>query len=53
MTLAASVKLETEAEVKYLCMLVCGEALHQFDLVSDDAKNTGTQLYVDCLLKGL
>ena len=28
--LAATVKLETEAKVQYLCMLVSGEALCQF-----------------------
>ena len=30
--------LETEAKVQYVCMLVRGEALSHFDLVSADAK---------------
>ena len=53
MTLASSGTLETESKVQFIRTLVCGEALCQFDLVSSDAKNTGTQLYVDYLLKGL
>ena len=52
-TLAASGNIEMEAKVKYLCTLVHGEVLRQFDLVSADVKNTGTQSYVDYLLKGL
>ena len=52
-TLAALVTLETEVKVQYLCTLVRGGALDQFDLVSADAKNTGTQLDVDYLLKDL
>ena len=38
MTLAASGTLETEAKVQFLCILVRGEVLRQFDLVSADAK---------------
>ena len=38
MTLAATEIIETEAKVLYICTLVRGEALRQFDLVSDDAK---------------
>ena len=53
MTLEAAGTLETEAKVWYICTLVRGEALRQFDLVSADAKNTETLLYVDYLLKGL
>ena len=53
MTLAATGTLDMEARVKYLCALVHGEALRQFDLVSDDAKKTETLLYVDDLIKGL
>ena len=53
MTLAASGTLETEVKVQYICTLVRGGALEQFDLVSADAKNKGIQLYVDYLLKGL
>ena len=53
MTLADTGTLETEAKVQHLRMLVRGEALHQFDLVYADAKNTETLLYVDYLIKGL
>ena len=44
------VTLETEAKVQYVCMLVRGEALSHFDLVSADAKkykNTENLLDVD------
>ena len=34
-------------------MLVCGDALCQFDLVSSDAKNTETLLDLDYRLQGL
>ena len=53
MTLAATGTLETEAKVQYLCTLVHGKVLRQFDLVSADTKNTETRLDVDDLLKGL
>ena len=53
MTLVASGMLEPEAKVQYICTLVCGEALCQFDFVSAHAKNKGTQLDVYYLLKGL
>ena len=53
MTLAAKGTLETEAKVQYLCTLVCGEVLHQFDLLSADVKYIDTPLDVDYLLKGL
>ena len=38
MTLAASWTLATDAKVKYLPTLVCGEALRQFDLLPDDVE---------------
>ena len=53
MTLAVTEMLETEEKVQYICTLVCGEALRQFDLLSSDVKNTETPLDVDYLLKGL
>ena len=53
MTLAAIGTLEMEAKVQYLCTLVRGEALRQFDLVSADAKNIEARLYADYLLKVL
>ena len=34
--------LETEVKVQYLCTLVCGEALRQFDLMYFDVENTDT-----------
>ena len=34
MTLAASGTLEAGAKYQYICTLVCGEALRQFDLLS-------------------
>ena len=52
-SLAATGMLEMEAKIQYLCTLLCGEALCQFDLVSADAKNIKTLLDVDYLLKGL
>ena len=42
MTLSATVTLETESRVQYLCKLVCGEALRQFELLYVDKKNIGT-----------
>ena len=39
--------------MQYICTLVRGEVLYQFDLVSTDAKNTENLLDVDYLLKGL
>ena len=53
MNLASTGTLETEANVQYLHTLVNGEALCQFDLLSDDVKNTETPLDVDYLLNGL
>ena len=40
-------------KVQYLCKLVRGEVLLQFELLSDDVKNTENPLDVDYLLKGL
>ena len=39
MTLAATGTLDIEAKVQYLCTLVRGEALCQFNLLSADVKN--------------
>ena len=36
MTLAASDTLATGAKIQYICTIVCGEALRQFDLLSTD-----------------
>ena len=52
MTHTASGTLATDADIQYLCMLVRGEALHQFDLLYADVENTET-LYVDYSIKCL
>ena len=52
MTLTASGTLEAVAKYKYLCTLVWGEALRQFDLLSTDIKGTET-LNVDYIILGL
>ena len=53
MNLASTGTLETEAKGQYLCKIVYGEALRQFDLLYDDVENADTSLTVDDLLKGL
>ena len=53
MTLAATGTLETEVKFQYIFMFVRGEALHHFDLLSADVKNTETPLEVYNLVKGL
>ena len=52
MTLAASWTLEAGPKYQYLFTLVCGEALHQFDLLSADLEGTGT-LNVDYIIRCL
>ena len=52
MTLAASGALEAGAKYQYLCTLVSGEALHQFDLLSADVESAET-LNVDYIIRGL
>ena len=41
MTLAESGTLETVSKVQYLCRLLHGEELHQFDLLFADVESTG------------
>ena len=53
MTLAATGMLETNAKVQYLCTLVRGEELRQFDLLYANVKNIDTSLTVEYLPKGL
>ena len=53
MTLAAMGTIKTESKVQYICMLVRGEALHQFDLLYVDVENKNSSLDVDYLLNGL
>ena len=52
MTLAESGMLEAGEKYQYLCTLVCGEVLFQFDLLYADVEGTKT-LNVDYILKGL
>ena len=52
MTLGATGKLDMDAKIQYLCTLVHGEALHQFDLFSTDVDNTET-LNVNYYITGL
>ena len=52
MILTASGTLEAGAKYKYLCTLVHGEALHQFDLLSADVEVTGN-LNIDYIIRGL
>ena len=52
MTLAASGMLDTGTKIQYLCSLVRGEALRQFDLLSADVESTQTS-NVEDIMKGL
>ena len=52
-TLSATVMLETDVGVQYICTLVRGKSLRQFDLLSSGVKNIETPLDVDSLLKSL
>ena len=40
MNLVASGTLEMGKKVKYICTLVCGESLRQFDFLSSDIEGT-------------
>ena len=40
MTLTVSGTMDTGAQIQYLCTLVCGEALHQFEFLSYDVEST-------------
>ena len=40
MTLAEIGALEMDTKIQYLCRTVCGEVLHQVDLLSADVENT-------------
>ena len=52
MTLAASGMLDTGAKNQYLCTLVLGEALRQFDSLSAEIESTQT-LNVEDIIRGL
>ena len=52
MTTVASGTLETGTKVKYLRVLVCGEALRHFDLLSSDVESM-EPLTVEYIIKGL
>ena len=51
-TLAASGMLKADAKFQYICTIVCGEALHQFDSLSADAEST-ENLNVDYIIRCL
>ena len=53
MTFVATETLDTTAKVQCLCIIVCGKALRQFDLLSADVENMDTFLIMNDLLKGL
>ena len=52
MTLTSTGTLNMDSEINNLCTLVCGEVLHQFDLLYADVENTET-LNVDYYIRGL
>ena len=52
MTLAASITLETDAQVQYICTLVHVEAVYQFDLLSTEMEGT-KPLTVENIILGL
>ena len=51
MTLAATGMMEMDSKIQYLCMLVRGEALCHFDVLSANVENKET-LNVDYYTKG-
>ena len=53
MTLVDTGTQEIDAKFHYICTLVHGEELRQFDLFFAHTENTDTSLTVDYLLKGL
>ena len=52
MTLAATGMLDIYARIQYLCMLVHGKTLRQFDFFSTEIENTEA-INVDYYIKGL
>ena len=52
MTLAVSGMLEADTKFQYLCTLVRGEVLRQFESLSSDVEITET-LNVDYIIRGL
>ena len=52
MTLELAGMLETTAKVQYLCTIVRGETLHQFELLSTDVESTNP-LKVEAIILGL
>ena len=49
-TLAVSRALVRGAKIQYLRTLVCGEALRQFDLLSDDVEGTNPLTVLNIIL---
>ena len=52
MTIAATWMLDMDMKIQYLCTIVQGKLLHQFDLLTNDVENTET-LNVDYYIKSL
>ena len=42
MTLEASGTLASSAKIQYICRVLCGEALHQFDTLCAQVESTNT-----------
>ena len=51
-TLAASGTLAMGTKIQYICTIVCGEALHPFDSLSDDVKGANP-LNAETIILGL
>ena len=52
MTLTATGTLEMDTKIQYICMLIRGGALHQFELLSADVESK-EKLNVDFYIRGL
>ena len=52
MTFESTGMLETTAKVQYLCTIVSGEMLHQFDSLFTDVESTNP-LKVEAIILGL
>ena len=51
-TLTATGTLVVEVKVQCLCTIVCGEAVHQFDVMYSDVENLDISLNMYYLLRG-
>ena len=50
MTLAVSGTLKAGAKVQYLCTMVCVEALHHFDALSDEVESSTPETLTSIIL---